>query len=297
MERNYCSVLSATLKEDLFATAPLFQKLLLLEYNHAWPEHPSTDNKIDPEVNQFLDAYITRDASSRLMFIKNNNKSAVKVTLYLVNCRDNDPFMKRLDLDDYGDILSLDLDTLFEQKDETICAEPIYLVCTHGKVDVCCSKFGLPIYKQMLELDHNTWQATHVTGDRFAPNVVQLPYGHYYGWLNIDELDVFYKTLADGHIFMKNYRGRPCHTKGEQAAEFFLRTHLNENNVTALNFLKTECLDENRKAVFFMHLLTGKTYKVTYRAKHSNEKYFMNCKADTPVTVEQFKLELITQHE
>jgi hypothetical protein len=184
-----------------------------------------------------------------------------------------------------------------ESKDATIFNEPVYLVCTHGKVDVCCSKFGIPIYKAMTELNKNTWQATHVTGDRFAPNVVQLPYAHYYGWVDINELDDFCTTLMNGNIFMKKYRGRACHTKGEQAAEFFLRNELNDSCSNAVTFLSTTVLNHTQRITRYQQQADRCVYEVHYTTEQSAEKYFMNCKAEEAVTVEHFKLARIIKHE
>jgi hypothetical protein len=290
MQRNYCSVLSAASTDHLFASAPVFDRLLLLEYNHAWGEHPLTENKLGAAVNLFLENCITQNVFSRLMFIKNRSITTGRINLFAVNCRDDAPFTKRFILHDYAEIMEMGMEVCFSETDENRFNEPIYLVCTHGKVDVCCSKFGIPVFKALSELDANTWQATHVTGDRFAPNVVQLPYGHYYGWLNINEMTGFYETIHSGHIFMEKYRGRPCHTKGEQAADFFLRKELDERSANALKFVNTEIIEGNTSITRFCHQPTGREYAVYYNTEKSNDKYFMNCKADEAVAVDQYKL-------
>ena len=60
---------------------------------------------------------------------------------------------------------------------------PVFLVCTHGKHDRCCAKYGRPLYDAVREqVDEEwVWQSTHVGGDRFAGNLVALPDGVYYG--------------------------------------------------------------------------------------------------------------------
>jgi hypothetical protein len=61
-------------------------------------------------------------------------------------------------------------------------AEPLYLVCAHGRRDVCCARFGGPLARA-LSAAHplQVWETTHVGGHRYAANLVILPHGLYYG--------------------------------------------------------------------------------------------------------------------
>ena len=83
-----------------------------------------------------------------------------------------------LELERYDDLLELDLASAGDQVEH-----PLLLVCTHGKHDRCCAKFGRPLYDAVREqVDEEwVWQSTHVGGDRFAGNLVVLPDGVYYG--------------------------------------------------------------------------------------------------------------------
>ena len=62
---------------------------------------------------------------------------------------------------------------------------PILLVCTHGVHDTCCALRGRPVAAALAaRWPGQVWECSHVGGDRFAPNVVVLPDGFYYG--NLD---------------------------------------------------------------------------------------------------------------
>ena len=62
---------------------------------------------------------------------------------------------------------------------------PVILVCTHGVHDACCAIRGRPVAAALAERWPDlVWECSHVGGDRFAPNVVLLPDGFYYG--NLD---------------------------------------------------------------------------------------------------------------
>ncbi|WP_426564436.1 sucrase ferredoxin [Angustibacter sp. McL0619] len=63
--------------------------------------------------------------------------------------------------------------------------EPVLLVCTHGRHDTCCALRGRPVAAALAEHWPDwTWECSHVGGDRFAANVVLLPDGAYYGYLD-----------------------------------------------------------------------------------------------------------------
>ena len=61
----------------------------------------------------------------------------------------------------------------------------LILVCAHGVHDACCAIRGRPVAAALAEhFPGQVWECSHVGGDRFAPNVVLLPDGFYYG--NLD---------------------------------------------------------------------------------------------------------------
>ena len=63
--------------------------------------------------------------------------------------------------------------------------EPVLLVCTHGRHDTCCALRGRPVAAALAQRWPDwTWECSHVGGDRFAANLVLLPDGAYYGYLD-----------------------------------------------------------------------------------------------------------------
>ncbi len=86
-------------------------------------------------------------------------------------------------------------------------------VCTHGAIDACCAKFGYPIYKVARLMadnpDHNlrAWRCTHFGGHRFAPTMVELPAGRYWGHLEIRDLGPIIRHEASLETIRARYRG------------------------------------------------------------------------------------------
>lgn len=73
----------------------------------------------------------------------------------------------------------------------------LLLVCTHGRHDTCCAVRGRPVAGALAQRwPEATWECSHVGGDRFAPNVVVLPDGYYYGGLD----PVSAVEVVDAHV-------------------------------------------------------------------------------------------------
>ena len=107
----------------------------------------------------------------------------------------------------------------------TQLAHPLLLVCTHGKHDACCAKYGLPVYEAMRDLVDEgwLWQCSHVGGDRFAGNVVCLPEGVYYGRVGAGDALALVEEHLAGRVQLDLYRGRSCYSFRVQAAERAVR--------------------------------------------------------------------------
>jgi hypothetical protein len=72
------------------------------------------------------------------------------------------------------------------------------LVCTHGTVDVCCGKFGYPVYQSLRDRytpdtspGIRVWRASHFGGHRFAPTMLDLAEGRYSVWSRVAEGEAF----------------------------------------------------------------------------------------------------------
>ncbi|MDZ7959065.1 MAG: sucrase ferredoxin [Aulosira sp. DedQUE10] len=88
------------------------------------------------------------------------------------------------------------------------------LVCTHGNVDVACSRFGYPLYKKLRSeygalpnSNLRVWQCSHFGGHQFAPTLVDLPQGRYYGRLQPEILDLLVWNRGSVKELYPYYRG------------------------------------------------------------------------------------------
>jgi hypothetical protein len=86
--------------------------------------------------------------------------------------------------------------------------QPVILVCTHGVHDVCCALRGRPVAQALASRwPELVWECTHIGGDRFAPNVVLLPDGFYYGNLDPNSAMATVEAHLAGTVLADRLRG------------------------------------------------------------------------------------------
>ena len=102
-----------------------------------------------------------------------------------------------------------------------VAQEPVFLVCTHGRRNACCARFGGPL-AQALSARHpaQVWETTHVGGHRFAANLVILPHGLYYGPAGVAAASMAIEAYRRGEVIAARYRGRAGQPQAEQETEY-----------------------------------------------------------------------------
>lgn len=87
------------------------------------------------------------------------------------------------------------------------------LVCTHGTVDACCALFGYPLYRDLRRVAAEqpgacrVWRSTHFGGHRFAPTLLDLPEGRYWGFLSPEQGAALIRRDAAVAELRGTYRG------------------------------------------------------------------------------------------
>ena len=95
----------------------------------------------------------------------------------------------------------------------------MFLVCTHGRHDACCARFGRPVAEALARLrPDDVWECSHLGGDRFAANVLALPAGDLYGHVAPTDADRLVAAVATGSIVVDLWRGRARLPQVAQAA-------------------------------------------------------------------------------
>jgi hypothetical protein len=84
------------------------------------------------------------------------------------------------------------------------------------------------------------WQASHLGGHRFAPNVLVLPQGVQLGRIPVERADEVGLLLASGRIPLDLYRGRTLYAPPVQAAEIEVRSAMDHAGLADLRLVSHE---------------------------------------------------------
>ena len=96
---------------------------------------------------------------------------------------------------------------------------PLLLVCAHGRHDACCAVRGRPVAAALAaRWPTSTWECSHVGGDRFAPNLLLLPDGAYYGDLDPATAEQVVEDHLAGAVGTRHLRGVSSGPPAVQAA-------------------------------------------------------------------------------
>ncbi len=219
--KTLCAEMSLADAEPLAATASRVDTWILIEYRGLWAHDAVDGSTLSKELKVHLRAERTRLTHARILFVRQAERRGRDGLLtFVARTGESDGSVRRLELERHDDLIGLDLDTAGSPVDQAL-----FLVCTHGKHDRCCAKYGRPLYDAVCEQveDEWAWQSTHIGGDRFAGNLVVLPEGVYYG--RVDRLEAWpvLEAALNGRVYLPNYRGRSCHGFAAQAAERAVR--------------------------------------------------------------------------
>lgn len=96
------------------------------------------------------------------------------------------------------------------------CPAPMrdILICTHGSHDRCCARYGKPFFHQAVKAIEalnlpqvRVWQVSHIGCHRFAPTLIDLPSGRYYGRLTADSFAALLARTGSIQVMSEIYRG------------------------------------------------------------------------------------------
>jgi (2Fe-2S) ferredoxin len=284
-----CSFAAESRGDPQFATAAPAAGFLIVEYPGAWGRRALTDSRLSPTVAAELGARALA-ASLRVLLVKRHGRRVRGEThrWAVVDARAGHEGIMwgsyRAD-DDLVEV-PLHIDEVEPSR------EPCYLVCTHGVHDACCALRGRPVVAEFARLrEESTWECSHVGGDRFAPNVVVLPHGLYYGRVSVDDVETIIDAQQRNEVVPALLRGRSTFTPAIQAAQHFARLQLNTTAIGALSPLDDVAEPDGTHTVR-MRTATG-TVTVTVRPTLGDGAGLLTCRATVPLHPPTFALETI----
>jgi hypothetical protein len=248
--RPFCADLSRENGESLAATASRIDRWLLVEYRGLWTSDAVAGSGLSDQVKAHLREQLRAAGRGRLLFVRRPDRRRREgLAAYAADSRAGREALSRFELESHEDLRGLDL---LDPGAGARVRHPLFLVCTHGKHDPCCARYGRPVYDALRdELDPEwLWQTTHVGGDRFAGNLVCLPEGLYYGRAEGAAAPVILDAHLAGRIELDFYRGRSIYPFAVQAAEREVRRTTGLTGIGDLVLRSAEQVDEKWNVVF-----------------------------------------------
>ncbi len=282
-----CATLSAETGESLSATASRVDHWLLVEYRGVWSRDTLAGSALSAGVKAHLRAQLQALPRSRLLFVRRpERRGRDGYAVFAGRSLERDRRLYRLEVGSYDELLDLDLAAALldgAPVGEPV-THPVLVVCTHGKRDRCCAKFGRPLYEELREQAESewVWQATHVGGDRFAGNVVSLPDGLYFGRVDRAAVWGLLDELLAGRVELAHYRGRSCYGFAVQAAERRVREETGMLGVDDVRLQGVERRDDSSWAVRFRLEGSGELHEVEVVSALSDEPVYLTCSSLSP---------------
>jgi len=250
--RPFCADLSREIGEPLGATASRIDHWFLIEYRGLWTHDALAGSGLSDQVKARLREQVRAVPNGRLLFVRRPDRRRAETLLaFTADSRAGNERLRRFDLGSHEDLRELDL---LDEDGGARVEHPLFLICTHGKHDPCCARYGRPLYEGLRDVAEEdwVWQTTHIGGDRFAGNLVCLPEGVYYGRADRVHAAGILDEHLGGRVSLDHYRGRSIYPFAVQAAERAVRE---ETGLTGINDL---VLGRAERA--------GETWRVTFVA-------------------------------
>jgi hypothetical protein len=251
-----CAAESSDRRETQSGTASTVRSFLLVENNGPWGVDAMREARLPDRFLRELGARCAA-AGVRPLLVRRHRRlrrhegQPVRVFASFADARE--PWLESGEVDSVDEILALDLEALGRGGSAGLdrVAGPLVCVCTHGRHDVCCAERGRPV-AAALSRTHpgETWEVSHIGGDRFAANLLVLPHGLYFGRVEAASAARLVDDLCSGHLDLDLLRGRSAYRFPVQVAEVELLRHLGENRVDALELLSSTTRGDRTEARF-----------------------------------------------
>lgn len=276
-ERFRCAVASSDRAEAVAGTASTVQRWFVVEQPGSWGRDAVVESDLPAELAQVLRGRARR-ARVRMLLIRRAVISDRR-RAYTAFSGPGGAWLESHDIDRPDDLLGIDLEGL--RPGGTTGGErrssPLALTCTNGRHDACCAEFGRPVAAALESLlGEAAWEVSHIGGDRFAPNVLVLPHGIYYGRVALAHVPDLARAITEDRVWLPGYRGRSIHPFAVQAAEAAVRRARRTDGIEAVTV--TGWHEEG--STLHVHVATGETvWEVEVETEPSADAWPLTCRA------------------
>jgi hypothetical protein len=287
-----CAAASLLRDEPVAGTATHVRTWLLIEHTGPWGDDALLEARLPDGLGAALKQQ-ARTYRAKILLIRrfSSKPDGEGVRVFAAYA---DPVRPRIEsgtLTDVREVLDLDLASFRTGGPSGLAAYDgsLFCVCTNGRHDACCAERGRPVARALDQAHpEETWEVSHIGGDRFAANMVVVPHGLYYGRLDPTSAIAVAGSHLAGELDLDHLRGRASYPMPVQAAEHFLRRELGATREDALS-LQGRASDADVTTVIFA--VAGGTYEVRVRSSRDpGTATRLTCKAGRPNPVPAHEL-------
>lgn len=287
-ETFYCSLNARANGEPLIGTATYGDIWFLIEEPSAWGAKAFEESAIPPKVKQHITNFTVAGKKVRILLIRQpHRKRSEKRKFFIAITHPLNPRLYEFTLSAIEELLELDLGEIVQgEAPVPQRQEPLFLVCTNGKRDRCCARFGMQVYQRASQItETEVWQSSHIGGHRLGPVMLVFPHGVNYGRVSPDHVEAIIRDYKQGKLYLENYRGMVAYPPQVQAAEHYLRIRSSERNIEAIRPSEVEVISNNEWDISLDY--AGTVYHLHVKQEHSAVEIPSGCETTkvSPITL------------
>ncbi|MDZ8105632.1 MAG: sucrase ferredoxin [Nostoc sp. DedQUE12a] len=221
MNTFFCSDYSREAGEEIIGSATNYQTYILVECPPPWTSEAFNSKWVPENLRIVIEEVKRAKVPIRFLLIANDLSHKVNQTTLLIYQKKeglNNGYHKQEfilpNIEQVAAVVQKWLWGISSNSEVEASATRDILVCTHGSHDKCCARYGNPFYFHAtatisnLDLDNvRIWKSSHFGGHRFAPTIIDLPDGRYYGNVDLDSFKSILTRTGDIQCLNKVYRG------------------------------------------------------------------------------------------
>ncbi len=291
-----CSAASLERDEPVAGSASTVRAFLLVENAGPWGVAALRDARLPEQVKTGLRARAAADGVRVLLVRRHRGaESGPGLRVFAAWADAASPWLETASLDSPEALLDMDLDSLGRGRSPglTRSERPVFCVCTHGRHDSCCATLGRPTATALTRSHpEETWDVSHIGGDRFAANVLVLPEGLYYGRVSAAAAPALADRHLAGHLDLDLLRGRSGFAFPVQVAEVAARREAGETRTGAVRLVSTARADDDLTVRLDV---AGTPYDVVVRRSHTDQQHRLTCRAHRAEAAPTYDVLSVTQ--
>ncbi|AKU19008.1 hypothetical protein VV02_16555 [Luteipulveratus mongoliensis] len=260
-----------------WGTASSARFWVVLEQAGPWGREAALNSHLDADVGHEL-TRACADAGGRLLLVRDPGRHADSTSrstisrAWVAGGLASRPWLLEGEVEDPIELLRLPWEVLSDEDPDEVglflpqleeTREPLLLVCTNGRRDVCCAIRGRPAALDAAQrIPGRVLECSHIGGHRFAPTGIMLPSGQTWARLDGDRAELAYAAERRGEIPAELNdpaydRGRSCLPPAAQAAQSWVRQQTGELGLVALR-----TADDAGEGLVEVHTHDGSTWRV-----------------------------------